>query len=184
MAHWHDVLEEVVRVRGPALVGYATLFVPDRGGAEDLVQEALVRVFGRARAVTDVHAAEGYVRHAIRTTFLDQYRRRKGWEARTHLLVQDATVRGPEHAVTAGIDVGAALRVLSPRERACIVLRHFEDMPTAEIAADLGLSHGAVRRYLSDATAKLRAVLGDRAPRPPSDDALATLPVVLERSQA
>jgi DNA-directed RNA polymerase specialized sigma24 family protein len=49
--------------------------------------------------------------------------------------------------------------VLSPRERACIVLRHFDDLPVSEIARALNLAEGSVKRYLSDATAKLRTTL-------------------------
>ena len=69
MAHWRGVLDEMVRERRSALVAYACLFVVDRRDAEDLVHDAIVRTFARPRAVTEVHAAEGYVRQAIRTVF-------------------------------------------------------------------------------------------------------------------
>ncbi|WP_426593565.1 sigma-70 family RNA polymerase sigma factor [Cellulomonas sp. McL0617] len=158
MAHWRGVLDEMVRERRSALVAYACLFVVDRRDAEDLVHDALVKTFARPRAVTEIHAAEGYVRQAIRTVFLDQTRRRRTWQGKAHLF-DDGQVPGAENAATASVDVGAALALLSPRERACIVLRHFDDLPVAEIAAALHLSEGAVKRYLSDATAKLRTTL-------------------------
>jgi len=75
VAHWRGVLDEMVRERRSALVAYACLFVVDRRDAEDLVHDAIVRTFARPRAVTEVHAAEGYVRQAIRTVFLDQTRK-------------------------------------------------------------------------------------------------------------
>ena len=59
------------------------------------------------------------------------------------------------------MDVRAALGTLRPRERACIVLRFFEDLPVAAIAAELGVGTGAVQRYLSDGSAKLRVTLTD-----------------------
>ena len=160
MAGWEQVLDQTVRTRWGPLVGYASLFAIDRSEAEDLVQEALVRTFARTRALTDQVSAEAYVKAAIRTSFLDRARKSKGFAGRAHLLVAD-DARGPEAGVVAGYDVGAALRSLPPRERACVVLRFFDDLPIAEVAAELELSEGAVKRYLSDAVGRLRDLLGD-----------------------
>ena len=57
MVPWEQVLDEVVRNRRAALVGYACLFAPP-SEAEDLVQEALVRTFARKRTFEDVYAAD------------------------------------------------------------------------------------------------------------------------------
>lgn len=163
MPDWQDVLEEVVRDRRSSLVGYAALFTLDRSLAEDLVHDALVRTFARPRDLTDVHTAEGYVRQAVRTAFLDHARKQRTWRSRAHLFAVTDDARAPEHATTAVLDVRAALATLAPRERACAVLRYFDDLPGAEIAAALGLSPGAVKRYLADATAALRVLLGPDA---------------------
>ena len=159
MSDWRQVLEEVIRERRGNLVAYAGLYARDRAAAEDLVQEAATRVFSRRRDFRSVPAAEQYVRMAIRTSFLDEARKVRTWRGRQHLFVQDGHARGPEAAVQTGVDVRAALALLSPRERACVVLRFFDDLPVREIAADLGVSEGSVKRYLSDATTKLRGVL-------------------------
>lgn len=163
MTAWQDVLEEVVRERRPSLVGYAFLLTTDRAQAEDLVHDALVRTATRPRALTEVHAAEGYVRQVIRTMFLDQARRRVSWRSKLHLLAADEQAPSPEHTVTTGIAVRAALAGLSPRERACVVLRHVDDLTVDDVARSLGLSSGTVKRYLSDGTAKLRTTLGPDA---------------------
>ncbi|GEA87091.1 RNA polymerase sigma factor [Cellulomonas cellasea] len=163
MNRWQDVLAEVVQERRPALVGYAYLFTADRSRAEDLVHDALVRTAGRPRTLTDVHTAEGYVRQAIRTLYLDSARRQTSWRAKLHLLADADDAPSPERAVTAGLDVRAALADLSPRERACVVLRHVDDLTVADVAAELNLSTGAVKRYLFDGTAKLRTALGPDA---------------------
>ena len=57
--------------------------------------------------------------------------------------------------VDAGLDLHLALRALSPRERVCVVMKYFDDMTIAQIASDLGLADGTVKRYLSDATKSL-----------------------------
>jgi RNA polymerase sigma-70 factor (ECF subfamily) len=160
VSQWRDVLEEVIRDRRTGLVGYASLYASDRASAEDLVQEALVRVFSRARGLRTVPSAEQYVRRAIRTAFLDQVRKDQTWRRKQHLFAADDPARSPEHAVQAGLDVRAALGSLSPRERACVVLRFYDDLPLADIAAELGIGEGAVKRYLSDGTARLRGLLG------------------------
>jgi len=159
----------MVRERRSALVAYACLFVADRRDAEDLVHDAIVRTFARPRAVTEIHAAEGYVRQAIRTVFLDQTRSRRTWLGRAHLLQGEASAPAAEDAATASADVGAALQLLTPRERACVVLRYFDDLPVSEVATALHLAEGSVKRYLSDGTAKLRAALQLAAPDPADD---------------
>lgn len=180
MPGWQDVLEAVVRDRRSALVGYAALFTGNRRDAEDLVHDAVVRTFARPRSLTDVHTAEAYVRQAVRTSFLDGARRHRTWRSRAHLFVVDADSPSPEHATTAVIDVRAALGDLAPRERAVAVLRYFDDLPLAEIAHELGLSPGAVKRYLFDATTKLRAALGPDAL--PEDDPASTTPWTIHRT--
>ena len=57
--------------------------------------------------------------------------------------------------VSARDAVLGALRQLSPRQRACVVLRFYEDLPVAGIARALGLGEGTVKRYLSEGTALL-----------------------------
>jgi RNA polymerase sigma factor (sigma-70 family) len=161
VAHWTDVLEEVLRTRRGALVGYASLLTLDRAEAEDVLHEALVRTFAHRRSLPDAASAEAYVRQAIRTTFLDVVRRRRGWGERAHLLVADDGHRSPEDTAAVGLDVRAALRALPPRERACVVLRYLDDLTVHDVASELGLSEGAVKRYLSDGTRTMRGLLGD-----------------------
>lgn len=163
---WERLLEEVARDRYARLLGRAALLVPTRADAEDLVQDALVATFaGRAR-FTSVGEAEQYVRRAIVTRSIDRARtaaaerraleRRVAWPA----LDDELVPTGLDH------DVVEALQSLSPRQRACVVLRHVEDMSVEQTAAALGLSAGAVKRYTSDGAARLHERLGT-----PADDA-------------
>jgi RNA polymerase sigma-70 factor (ECF subfamily) len=183
VTHWRRLLEEVVRERRSSLVGYAYLLTVDAGEAEDLLQEALVRTFARRRALPDVHAAEAYVRAAIRTSFLDGLRRRRTRWDNAHLLVEVDTRRSPDDTAVDGLDVRAALATLPARERACVVLRHIDDLTVPAIAAGLGISEGAVKRYLSDGTRALRALLGDGV-LVPDEPARPTVPVDLRNGRS
>ncbi|MDM7854453.1 RNA polymerase sigma factor [Cellulomonas alba] len=159
-----DTLEVLARERGRALFGYALLLSGDPRQAEDLVQDAFVRVFARTRTGFAPDAAEAYVRRAILTIHLDVLRRRQRWSGLRHLVQHDERSReatpDPAAAVTAGVDVRAALDRLAPQERVAIVLRHVEDLTVPEVADRMGLATGTVKRYLSTATHKLESLLG------------------------
>lgn len=155
-----DALTELVRDRGAALLKHATLLVGTRRGAEDLLQDALVKVFaGRQARVRDIDSLEAYVRRAVLTLFLDSYRRHRRWVRVRHLLTQP-DAGPPDDDVGERVDVVAALRTLTPRERACVVLRFYGDLTVPQIADELGVAQGTVKRYLSDATHALAAELG------------------------
>lgn len=174
MARWEQVLDDLVRTRGSALVGYAYLLTGDRREAEDLVQDALVKAFTRSRTSADVENAEAYVRRAVLTTYVDGFRRRKRWAAVRHLVAPETTHDGLERASADRLDVRAALDALTPRQRACVVLRFYEDRTVPDIGHELGLSTGAVKRYLSDAARVLERRLG---PVPDPFDTAETVPV-------
>lgn len=158
---WEDDLDELARTRGPALVGYGYLLTGELHAAQDLVQDALVRTFARHRAGADAERLESYVRQAMLNIYRDAYRKRRTWFG-VRPLVAERAVYGPPDVVAAEkVDVHNALARLSPRERACVVLRHYEDLTVPEIAARLDVSEGAVKRYLSDARARLGPLLDD-----------------------
>ncbi|MDR7382932.1 RNA polymerase sigma factor [Promicromonospora iranensis] len=176
MAQWEAELTELATSRGGALVGYAYSLCRDRARAEDLVQDALVKVFSRLRRphgsadggqhVVDldqpqVTNAEGYVRRAILTIYLDGYRRQNHWSGLKHLLADDELSPGADRVATARVDVGVALAQLSTRQREAVVLRFFEDMTVPQIATALGTRPGTIKRYLSDAMELLRVSLAE-----------------------
>ena len=168
-----DVVATLLAERGRALTGYAYLLCGDVDDAEDLVQDALVKTYARGRVATQPTNVEGYVRRAILSTFLDGFRRRRRWAAMRHLVEPAESTPGPEQSSSDRIDVRAALEVLSPRERACVVLRYYEDMTVARIADELSISEGAVKRYLSDGVRRMEDLLGPVAtPTTPENDSM------------
>jgi RNA polymerase sigma-70 factor (ECF subfamily) len=181
VARWDDELGDLVARRGRALNSYAYLLCGNAQQAEDLVQDALVKVFsqlrrpptgrrGTVRTVDldadppgrpEIVSTEGYVRSTILTLYLDGYRRRRRWTGVRHLVATEVAVRGPEAPASARADVAAALAGLTPRQRACVVLRYFEDLTVPQVAAALGSAEGTVKRHLHDAMAAMHGALHD-----------------------
>ena len=165
MARWEPVLDEVMRERSPRLLAYAALLTGDDAEAEDVLQEALVRSFSRGRSFDNTNVAEAYVRRAIPSVFIDRLRKRKAAE-RAHDKDAARAERvgggGPDREVV--MDVRAALATLPPRERACVVLRFYDDLTVPQIAHELGIAEGTFKRYLADASDKLAAILDIDAP--------------------
>jgi len=160
------LLEELLRERRAALIGYASLLTGDRADAEDLVHDAIVRTFARPRRLPSLNAADAYVRRAIATTYIDRMRSRGSWfRALRRVATEDAV---GEDDVAARLDLRAALAVLPARQRTCLVMRFYDDMRVVDIAAVLGLSDGAVKRYVSDGIRHLNAALGTKDD--PDDD--------------
>jgi RNA polymerase sigma factor (sigma-70 family) len=157
MARWEPMLEQVMRERAPRLLAYAAMLTGDDAEAHDVVQDALVRSFSRGRRFDHINAAEAYVRRAVGSVVIDRSRKRRPVprdpQDQPHL-----PAAAPDR--DAVMDVRRALRELSPRERTCIVLRFYDDLTVPQIAARLDLADGTVKRYLSDASARLAELLG------------------------
>ncbi len=155
MATWEPVLETLMRERSAGLLAYARLLTKDDVEAQDVLQDALVKCFSKGRAFTHVNTAEAYVRRAIPTVFIDGIRRRDAARRAhdRHERLQGTASDGPDREAV--MDVRAALHTLSPRERACIVLRFYDDLTVPAIANTLNLAPGTVKRYLADASARL-----------------------------
>lgn len=161
---WEQVVSELVAERGPALERYALLLCGNADDAADLVQDALVKTFGRLRNGFTVTSAEAYVRKAVLNTYLDRGRRQSRWRRIAHLDVAPDIQESEAPSTERRLDLLAQLQLLSPRERASVVLRYYEDLKVDDISESLGISSGAVKRYLSDALAKLAVSLSDEDP--------------------
>lgn len=162
MAKWSEQLVELVQVRGAELNRYGFLLCGNRSGGADLLQDALVRVFTHPKAGWTIQDLERYVRRAMLNRYLDQYRRQR----RLRLLLPrlsggPQTEVAPDHSegIEQRLDLQGALNKLTPRQRACVVLRFYEDLSVGEVAHRMGLSDGTVKRYLSDAAARMAQFL-------------------------
>ncbi|WP_350347161.1 SigE family RNA polymerase sigma factor [Agromyces sp. G08B096] len=156
---WDAVATRLVAERGDALVRYAYLLTGDDADAADLVQDALVRTFGRPRPSLTPERAEAYVRRAVLNAVIDRSRRRGTWRGIRHLVGSPSVLDAPTEAADLRLDLAERVRALAPRQAACIVLRYYDDLTVDQVAATLGISSGAVKRYLSDALRALSSAL-------------------------
>lgn len=159
-----DAMATLARERGTVLTGYAYLLTGNLRDAEDLVQDALIKTFVRRRSGLELENPEAYVRRVMLTTYIDTARRARLWADSRHLLARPEGNESHERDVSDRTDVEAALRVLSPQQRTCVVLRYYDDLTVPEVADRLGLSDGTVKRYLSVAVHRLEGLLGAVAP--------------------
>jgi RNA polymerase sigma factor (sigma-70 family) len=91
--------------------------------------------------------------------FIDRARRQSRWNQKVQLLEGTEAVADPADRVVTHDVVRVALAELSARQRACVVLRYYQDLPVTQVAAALGVREGTVKRYLSEAMARLAVAL-------------------------
>jgi len=132
--------------------------------AEDLVQETLGRMYtlwrrsGWLFGGRRIDNPAGYAQGILYRTFITHQRRRSSTERPTGDLPDRP---GPDGDTTLRLTLLEALARLSPRDRAVLVLRYWEDVSVEETAEILRSSSGAVRTQTSRALVRLRALLGE-----------------------
>lgn len=144
---------------GRSLVRLARLFVDDKDAAEDLVQEAFLRLARHAARIADTDRAPAYLRSIVLNLARDHNRRglvsvrhhaTRGREVDVADDTADELVRSDEHR-----RVLAAVRGLPRRQRDCVTLRYFEELGIDDIAAVLGVSRNSVKTHLQRGMASL-----------------------------
>jgi RNA polymerase sigma factor (sigma-70 family) len=149
------------REHGPSLVRMARLFVDDRNAAEDIVQEAFIRLSRSAHRIEDRSRAAAYLRSIVLNLARDHNRR--GLVSLRHQLPADTGPASFEDELELRDDqrrVIDALRTVAPRQRDCLVLRYYVELPIAEIAATLGISENSVKTHLKRGLVALEDRLG------------------------
>ena len=152
-------LENLYAAHAPDAARLAYLLTGDRALAEDLVQDAFVRMFGRFRDLRHAEAFGAYLRKTVVNLARSHFRRR-GVE-RTYV---ERESRRPVFSVeqpTGREEMWEALRNLTPRQRAAVVLRYYEDLTEAQTADVLGCAVGTVKSLVSRGLEQLRAGLAE-----------------------
>jgi RNA polymerase sigma-70 factor (sigma-E family) len=145
-----------------SLVRLARIFCDDHAAAEDIVQEAFIRLHRAARTIRDPARAPAFLRSIVINLARDHNRRGLMSLRHTSSMVQpDIAPDVEDEAVETEDDraVLAAIRVLPDRQRACIVLRYYLELSESETAASLGISKNSVKTHCRRALAALETTL-------------------------
>jgi RNA polymerase sigma-70 factor (sigma-E family) len=141
-------------------VRLAYLLTGDRDVAEDLVQDAFVRLAGRLVHLRDPGAFEAYLRKTI-VNLSNSYFRRRRVERNYEIRARTAPrFDAPGHSIEDREALAAALRKLPQRQRAALVLRFYEDLSEAQTADIIGCRPGTVKSLVSRALDALRQDIG------------------------
>ena len=158
-----EVLTTLYATHYRGLVRLAAFLTGDRDSAEEVVQDAYVKVHGRWRGLREPDRAEAYLRQTVVNLSRSRLRHRQ--------VVDRHAPVGPDDAASA--EAGAlsrlaaravvdALRRLPARQREALVLRYYADLSEAQTAHAMAISPGAVKSHTSRGIAALRVFLEDQ----------------------
>lgn len=137
------------------LVTIARLMCGDRDLAEDLVQGALARCYLKWERISRDNEPFAYVRQSVVNAYLSRLRTRP-WLERSMADHDDQAQADRTAHVDARIVLHKAIAGLSPRQKAVVVLRYFEDLTENQTALALGVSVGTVKSTTHQALARMR----------------------------
>jgi RNA polymerase sigma factor (sigma-70 family) len=140
-------------------VGLAYLLTGDRALAEDLMQEAFVRIAARFGHIRDPAAFGTYLRRSVINLANSHFRRRA--LERQHLQGDLRSEDSVEPDLEVGLTLRDAIFRLPIRQRTALVLRFYEDLPEREIAELLRCRTGAVKQLVFRAMQSLRRDLAE-----------------------
>jgi RNA polymerase sigma-70 factor (sigma-E family) len=152
--------EAWVHARGGALARTAYLLTGDVHLAEDLVQDTLARVAQHWRKVSHRGSPDAYARKVMHNLAIDRWRRRSvrprevGFDSHP-----EVGSTGPD--VERRLLLRDALAQLTPKQRAVLSLRFYEDLTEVQTAGVLGCSTSTVKSQTRDALARLRVLAPD-----------------------
>ncbi|MBB5789189.1 SigE family RNA polymerase sigma factor [Jiangella mangrovi] len=155
----NDGFDEFVAGWSARLLRSAYLLTGDRGLAEDLVQDVYERLYVAWPRVADPAA---YAHRVLTRQAMNRWRTRSRRPKEAALGLEHDRPDHRADAVTAFHEravIVAALRTLTARQRAVVVLRYFADLSEADTAAAMGCSVGTVKSQTARALARLRTVL-------------------------
>ena len=140
----------------PRLVQAVTLVCGSRADAEEVVQEAFIRLLVRWSTISGYDDPEGWVRLVAFRLAISRRQRARYRLRFTRRVDADAQMDPP---TADGVDVLRALRAIPLKQREVVVLHHLMDMSIEQIAAELGVPTGTVKSRLARARSALAPLL-------------------------
>jgi RNA polymerase sigma-70 factor (sigma-E family) len=162
MADWDTAFAEYYGTRAELMRGTAYLLCGDWHRAEDLVQTAFTKLYLAWGRVSRHEVLDAYVRRIIVHSYLDQ--RRRGWWHRERVAETVPDRPDPVERSEDRLVLLRALDRLPRRQRAVLVLRYWEDLPIAEVAALLECAPGTVKSQASRGLQTMRTLVPDLLP--------------------
>ena len=126
----------------------------------DITQEALIRLYVAWPRIERGAGLASYARRTVITIAIDRARKKSSSELPDADLDR-GRIADPTDGIADRITILNALATLAPRQRACVVLRYYEDLSVAEVARMLGCREGTVKSQTARALDTLRNILGD-----------------------
>nr|WP_062334853.1 SigE family RNA polymerase sigma factor [Herbidospora sakaeratensis] len=155
----YEGFREFLRARQMALMRTSFLLCGDAHQAEEMLQSVLVKVAVNWRGIARDNP-EAYVRRALVNEHISWWRRQR---RNLTFTGPPRTGRDPGDESVSRIVLWQALARLTPRQRAVLVLRFYEDLSVQEAADLLGCSPGTVKSQTSHALGRLRALAPELA---------------------
>lgn len=157
----HDRLfTEYVNTQLEQLRRLAYALCQDAHRADDLVQEAITKLYLHWRTIDKVTNLDRYVRAIVVREFLNT--QRLGWARRVRLSDTPPEGKSPQSAsIEDRLVLWAALKQMPPKQRAVVVLRFMCDLSVEDVADILGCSEGTVKSQTSAGLITLRRHLGE-----------------------
>ncbi|MDI2128853.1 SigE family RNA polymerase sigma factor [Yinghuangia seranimata] len=149
--------ELYARSRQQQIYRTAYLLCGDTDRAQDLTQTTLAKLFQHWRKASRATSIDAYAKTVLTRTYLAEERTRSREDALHTRVAPPTAPDQPDLRVTL-ID---ALATLTPKSRAVIVLRYWDDLPIDQVAALLDCHPGTVKSSCSRALRQLRARLGE-----------------------
>jgi RNA polymerase sigma-70 factor (sigma-E family) len=159
-----ETLDELFHTHYDPMVRFAVLLLGDRTSAEEVVQDAFVKMHMRQRRLGDPDSMGAYLRQSVLNGARSHLRWR-GVRRRRAVPADSTVITTPERSALDSDrrrQVLAALDDLPLRQREVMVMRYWLELSEDEIAAALGISQGAVKTHAHRARQALAATLGDR----------------------
>lgn len=142
-----------------AMCRLAYVILGDAALAEEIVMEALLKTYSGWGRLREPHRADLYLRRAVINLCRSRIRRRVAERRAYARLGLGATHQSESVGPETRDVILEAVRALPERQRVCVVLRYFEDLPEAEIADVLTCSIGTVKSQLHKARSNLERSL-------------------------
>ena len=155
-----EAIAALFHEHGRSLVRLARLFADDRNAAEDLVQEAFLRLRRSFHRIESPDRTAAYLRSIVLNLARDHNRR--GLMSLRHRMPEPESGLSAEDRIVIREDqqqVIDALQALPRRQRDCVTLRYYLDLSIPDIAMTLGISVNSVKTHLQRGMAVLETRL-------------------------